>query len=323
MGMSFLQRWCLAMLVLLIMTLAPAVAEAAPSAAVKARARRLVQNGQKALRQGRLSDALRHFKVAFHLWKRKEIQFNIALVHFEMNNRLAAATHVRLFLAKAGPGARAKLPPRFKRLLREVAVLRVRLNRNDASIFVDGKEVGTGSTDVVLHAGLHRVTIRLGGVTRKRTTVRLSRGQVMDWRPVLRRGDRHRQSTRPHGPDHETGPSSSEKGSWRRLHWAYFAVATGLAVAAGAALMGTGFKTNTLEQEFRRDPTPERQSRGWKFLAATHVLTGITAVSVAGAAILAIFTCWKGSRRERPVTLIPGVSPRGASLVLRWTHTGL
>ena len=265
---------------------------------------------------GKLTEALRQFNGAYKLWNRKEIQFNIALVYLELKDNLAAAHHLRIYLRAAGPGAQAKLPSRFQQLLRGVAVLKVHVSRKDAGIFVDGKRVGVRRIEVVLRPGRHRVHIRFDGAVQVRTTIQLSPGQVLDWNPKLWRPVR-----RPRPRPTPTGPAVSGR-SWQRLHWAYFVVATGLAAVAGGALIATGFKTNALEREFRSAPTPDLQKRGRAFLAATHALTGVTAAALVTSALLAVFTRWRARRVERPVTLIPVVSPRGASIVLRWTPTG-
>jgi PEGA domain len=298
----------------------PSVALGAPDRKTKNRVRMMVRDGQKAIRTGKLSEALRQFKGAYKLWNRKEIQFNIALVYLALKNDLAAAHHLRIYLRAAGPGAKTKLPSRFQQLLRGVAVLRVRVSRKDAGVFVDGKRVGVRRVEVVLRPGRHRVHIRFDGVVQMRTTVQLSPGQVLDWKPKLRRPFRPRRSRPRPGPT-GTDPAVSGR-SWQRLHWAYFVVATGLAAAAGGALIATGLKTNALEREFQLAPTPDLQKRGRAFLVATHALTGVTAAAVVTSALLAVFTRWRGRRVERPVTLIPVVSPRGASIVLRWTPTG-
>ncbi len=311
-------RWVGCALALATLIFTPSVALGAPDRETQNRVRKMVRQGQKAMRTGKLPEALRHFKGAYKLWNRKEIQFNIALVYLELKNDLAAAHHLRIYLRAAGPGAQAKLPSRFQQLLRGVAVLKIRVSREDAGIFVDGKRVGVGRVEAVLRPGRHKVHIRFDGSIQVRTKIQLSPGQVLDWNPKLWRPVRPR---RPRPRPRDTAPVASGR-SWQTLHWAYFAVATGLAAVAGGALIATGLKTNALEREFRSAPTPDLQKRGRAFLTATHALTGVTAAAVLTSALLAVFTRWRARRVERPVTLIPIVSPRGASIVLRWTPTG-
>jgi len=311
-----LRRTLCVALVLLVSSSA-AAAPGAPDVATQAAARKHVVDGKQALGQRQLLAALRHFRAAYRLWPRKENAFNLALVYHELGDKIAAANHLLVYLDQVDSKARSQLPKIFVRLLKKVGTLAVQAPGAQMEVWVDGRRAGTGRVDVALLPGRHVVQIRQGGESILEWKLVLERGQRLQWRPKVvspsPRRARRLSDTRKPG---DKGPPRP----WGRLHWAYFAIAAGVAVAAGVAAIPLGLETNELEAEFKANPTDELGRRGKAYKNATNAMAGIAAIAGVSAVVLAIFTRWRPMESESRLTFSPAVRRGGATLTLRLVY---
>ncbi len=284
----------------------------APTAAEKAKARKLVQLAKHFIQQKEFRKAVATFKQAYRYWARKEIQFNIALVYLELGAKVKAYEALRLFVRASDPGVVSRLPAPLLRLRAELGVLRVTTRVAGADIYVNGSKRGVGKAEVVVLPGSHTVEIRQEGKVLQSKTLRVTGGATVVWEADVAPVEPRPTPT----PQPPARPTSRKK-----LHWVWFVSTASLAVAAGIAIIGTGVKTIQLGEDYDATPTRDLQKEGRRYKLATNVLIGVGAAAAATAAVLALFTRWPGASKERPtaVTVRPGVAPGGASVSLEWS----
>jgi tetratricopeptide (TPR) repeat protein len=269
---------------------APAEARAA-SRADRDRARTLLARGKKRMRQGHYPSAVRLFEQAYRFWPRREIQFNLALAHLELGDKLAAARHLRRYLAEATPAERKALPERFRRLQRQVGVLRVETDDPKVRIWIDGKRRGSGRVKVVVLPGTRAVELRRGSRVLARKELEVAGGREVVWDPPPLLPSRRR----PPNPERRRPRRDDDQGR-KRLHWGLFVTAAAVAVGAGAATTYTGVRTLQIRDELSRSYSDAAVKELERHELATNVLIAVTSAAVVTAAILAIFTRW----REEP-----------------------
>jgi hypothetical protein len=291
------------LLALALLLLAPA-AEGRAAAPDKASARKWVAEGKRLLGMKKHAEALAAFEQAYRYWQRPEIQFNIALVYVDMGDKVAAATRLRVWLRTASPAEQKALPQPLRRLLEEVAVVKVDSPRPEAVIYVDGKRVGSGSAEVVVLPGTRAFELREGDRVLVRRELSVEAGGKLVWNPVILE-TRPVERVRPVTPAPRPRPFARRQ----RLHWAYFTATAVVAVVAAGALVGTGMKTLDLLDRWRAEPTRDVQREGRTYRNVTNALVGVSAAAATTAAILAVFTRWKGKERDTSVVLEPRLGP--------------
>ena len=126
-----------------------------------------------------------------------------------------------------------------------------------------------------------------------------------------------------HRPRRQPDPSDPEPATDRasgraKVHWGYFAAASGLTVVAGGLMVWLGLETNDLEERFQAGPTPSLQSRGRRYRAATNAMVGLTSAAAITAAVLAFYTRWKGKERTSARRVTPVISPGAAGVTVRF-----
>jgi hypothetical protein len=294
--------------------LAPDPARAA-SREDRDQARRLLAEGKKRMRQKRYQDAVRLFEQAHELWQRREIQFNLALAHLELGDKVVAGRHLRRYLAKATPAERQALPERFRRLQRQVGLLRVQTENERVEIWIDGKRRGSGRVEAVVLPGKRSVELRRGSHVLARRVFEVGGGREVVWDPPPLPPPRRSRPPPPRRAVPEDTPGR------KPLHWAVFATAAAVAVAAGVAATSTGVRTLQIRDELRTQEGSEYDAgviEMERHKLATNVLIGITGAAAITAAILAIFTRWRETPRS-PVsaTLRPTLGPGCAGVGLR------
>jgi hypothetical protein len=154
-----------------LVTCAPSVAlaqpaptvEREPSDAIKARARKLFQEGNSLLDAGDYQVALRRFEEAHALWDSPKILLNIATTQRALGHSAAAANAYAHYLerAPADSPSRAEVP----QILSALTLLTGRLVVSDfdgvAGLSVDGEELAlTAGREIWLEPGEHVVTAR-------------------------------------------------------------------------------------------------------------------------------------------------------------------
>jgi tetratricopeptide (TPR) repeat protein len=284
------------------------VARAAPRED-RAQARALLVKGKQLLQEKRYRSAVRCFQKAYRFWKRREIQFNLALAYLELGDKVASGRHLRRYLDQATPAEREALPARFQRLQQQIGVLRVQSTDPLVEIWIDGQRRGTGSVVVVVLPGSRAVELRRGPRVLVHKVIEVAGGREVIWNPPPV------PALRPH---RRVPPPLSERikrPGRQQLHWAFFAAAASLAVGAGAAVVYTGVRTLQLREEWRTNYTAEIKQKFERHELATNVLITIAATAAVGAGILAFFTRWRSSKGEkRRSMLLPTIVPGGAGL---------
>jgi len=286
------------------------LARADTSEADKAKARKLVKIAKKMLKKKDLDRALRYFEQAHRYWENPVIQYNIAVVHMAKGHKVKAATHLRHYMKKASADEQARLPVALRKVLTQVTVMYIRAPASDIAIWVDGKLEGMGKVEVVVLPGKRKVEFRRGAEVVSEKILDATAGQTLVFSPDARSSTSRSPGTGSGG----TGQPTDQK---KKLHWAYFVVAAGLAVVAGAVTVGTGVRTLALHDEFKNDPNDtDVQSQGKTMKAVTNAMIGVTAAAAVAAGVLAFFTQWKKAEKPSTVQVQPAVTPGGASLSL-------
>jgi hypothetical protein len=153
------------------MLLAALLSSAVPSAARaqdkdrKARATKLLLEGQKLHDAGEYAEALGRFEKAYALVPSPKIQFNFGLAYNGLDRPSDAIRAFQSFLAEAGdaaPANVAKAREYLARLNRKVGVLELDGDVSGAEVSVDGRSHGA-STKIVLDPGPHQLTVDKSG----------------------------------------------------------------------------------------------------------------------------------------------------------------
>jgi hypothetical protein len=196
----------------------------------------------------------------------------------------------------------------LRKLLAETSVLDIKAPDAGIAIWVDGKLEGMGSAEVVVLPGKRPVEFRKGGKVLLKKTLHAKAGQVLLFSPTLTPDARR--------PPPGGGTTPTDPGR-KKLHWAYFAGAAGLAVLASAVMIGTGVKTLELHDRFESNPDDtDAQSQGKTMKAVTNAMVGVASAAAVTAAVLAFFTRWRKPERASAVQVQPRVGPGGASVTL-------
>jgi tetratricopeptide (TPR) repeat protein len=307
----------------------------AQTEAEKEKARKLFIEGKKLFSQKAFGRAIANFKKAYSYWKRKEIQFNIALAYYNLGDAVGAVTHLRKFLVKASEDEKQAIPSPLMRMIQKVGVLTVQMPDPAAEIWIDGELEGRGRVEKVLKPGRVSIQIRLDDktVAQKRMSVEAGTHRVWELTQIPKKTKPLPDPAKPRpGEGKDKGGSSLQ-----RLHWAYFAAAAGLAVVSGAVVAGLGAKTLQIQDDWKaadeagdQDEADSLSDKGVTYRTATNAMIGVTAAAAAGAAVLAIFTRWRSPERPGPepsegggsgeeeVEVHPMISPGGAGVLVRW-----
>lgn len=319
---------------LIALTIAVFIASAAagaradePTKKDKVKAKRLFRQGHRLFKRRKYSQSVEAFKKAYKFWGRREIHFNIAFAYAKLGEKVKAVTHLRKFLKEATPAEKRRVPRILRKMQQSVGVLVIQVPSDEAKIFVDGRDAGSGRVEIVVETGKRVVEIRLKDKTVAKKEFDAEPGMEKLWeltelpRPEPRPDPRPepRPDPRP-GPPPDPTPDPTPKAKPKTgLHWAYFAAAAGLAVVAAGVAAGTGVKTDSLREDYEKTPTRSTMDQGNTMRRTTNAMWGVAAGAAAGAAVLAIFTQWsKPKESNQPpsggVTVTPGVSPGGVSL---------
>jgi hypothetical protein len=232
-------------------------------------ARKAFRAGERAYDEGRIAEALEHFRRAFRLAPRDPIRFNIA-VCLEKLGRYREA--MREYERAAGSDA---LPPRTRERARERArdaraqlgTLRVRGEPKGAQVLVDGREVGTLPTDLMLDPGSHRVAVLGPAGERAAETVGVTRQKTRRVTLV---------ATFTSGSGVGGGEEVDSAGG-RRGAGALTWVGTSLMAVGAAGIVGFGLRTEELGDRYVAMPTPETREEGLRMRRTTNAAIGVAA----------------------------------------------
>ncbi|MFH2006346.1 MAG: tetratricopeptide repeat protein [bacterium] len=271
------------------------------------------QRGKRLYRKEKFREAVAEFRKAFEILPHRNILLNISICHAEMGDPVESVVQLRAALRLAGKNAEELLDPReYAKLLKmkkRVAVLTVVAPDLGAVIFVNGESTGASKVDRVVLPGSYRVDIQLDGKTKVNRRFELKPGAeerwvIQDWDQVATQ---------------YVGPRKSKR-RLGRLHVAYVSAAAVLTLAAGLALVGTGVKTKSLDDEYAASGgDPDIKALGERYKTATNVLIGVTSIAAVTTVLLAIFTDWsllkKKKKSASETTFAPIVGPDAAGFV--------
>jgi len=285
----------------------------------KAKARKHFAAGSKLYAAGKFKRAIVEFTEAYRYWKNRRILLNIAICHAEGRKRVEAITFLRKALVGADAATVAKLragsPDLLKRMEGEVAVLKVEMPDPAAEIYLNGKLAGKSPVEQVVLPGACKVEVKMHGLVKVQKTFQLAGGGQERWAltawpvPVERRKP--------------PGGTDKPKPGWRRLAKLpvlYFGIAAVVTLAGAAALIGTGVKTNQIEDDYHANPNLDTRAEGLRYKNATNAMIGVTAVAAAATVVLGIFTDWKKllskKKESASTTVAPHLGPGGAGLTV-------
>jgi len=290
-----------------------------------ARAKKLFLKGRKLFAQKEYKQAIESFKAAYFFWKRKEIQFNIALAYFNLGDEINAVTHLRMYLAQCSAEERKTVPKPLMKLQQKVGVLIVQMPRQEAEIWVNNRLEGQGRVEKVVRPGEMKVEIKIDNEVVATKSIPVDEGTQKVWELT----------TIPSGKDADDKGQDQRGGGQReivkvkeglgKLHWAYFTIAAGLTVVAGGVVAGVGVKTMQIKDEYEENQTDELEKKGERYKLGTNIMIGVTAAAGVSAAVLAVFTKWSGDKKkddnkEPSVTgrVTPFVGPGSVGFSVTW-----
>ncbi len=285
----------------------PTAAQPDPETKKKARAHFAAGGAHYA--KERYKQAIDEFQKAYTFWKNPRILLNIAICYSEMDNAVQAVIYLRRALKTATPEQRTKLetkiPAGLKARPAQVADLKV-VMPNNAEIFLNDEAVGRSPVERVVAKGTVRVVAKVDGKTKLSKTLTLQGGEkrtlALEQWPV-------------------TTPPKKSRG-WRarlaRLPIYYVGAAALLTLIGTAALIGTGVRTEKIQDDYYANPNLDTHDRGVRYRTATNVLIGITVTAGVAAGVLALFTDWSRLpwKKEKASTtrILPSLGPGGLGL---------
>ncbi len=260
-----------------------------PKSAQQQAAREAFERGESAFKAGSYETALAAFREAFAAVAHDAVRFNIA-VCLERLGRYAEAAEqydaaAKSSLLDAADRARARRSAEAARAV--LGTLVVEAGTPGTRVNVDEVERCRIPCRVALDPGAHRV--RIGAAAPLALEVERGREHVMvaprteaQAAPRSAAAPRRVEPTalRPRGP------------GW--LTWTGGA----LAVAGGASTLYFGLRTQSLHDDYVREPTEERYDDGTRARLVTNVSIGVAAV---GAVLVAVDLLLLAPRHGRPV----------------------
>ena len=300
----------------------------------KAKARQLFKKGKKLFKKKDYDAAIAAFKEAYAIWKHRVIIYNLAVTYAYNGNHIQAAVHAREFLKKA-KGKEKNLPEVLQRSMKKVGMLIIRVPDPKAAIYVDGRQVGLGTAELMVSAGVHVMELRQKDRVIKRMEIRVEGGKEKVWElaempkpprkpPRVRPRPRPRVRPRPRPPRVVIQqPPKKKKKKLGTLHWGVFASAMAVTAGSLAGAISLSVKTRSLHNEFQEDKTDAALAdQGKNYQLGANILWGVTAAAAVGTAVVAIFTDWKGSKASEEESPTPkegervsfGVYPGGGTL---------
>ncbi len=273
----------------LLATAEEAVAQSADPRLQETRER--IARGETLYNAEDFSGALVEFQRAGELLEGHPLQhlatYNIGRCYERLFRYDQALIYYRQYLTQAGPDAadRAEVIAKIGVLDGLLATVHLAVNIADYEVWVDERNLGRGLTEILIPGGSHVVEVRATGYQAGRQEVNA---------PA-----RTEQSL--------TFELEALGEGYQGLHWAYFAVATGLAVATvavGAVFGGLAISESNYVEEQSQDPI-----LGWlvtqadldhiSTLALTaDILYGGAALFAIAAVVLAFFTNWGGDNED-------------------------
>ncbi len=298
------------LLVVLVSAPATVLAAPGPDQATKKKARDHFTKGGEHYARERYTQAIAEFQKAYTFWKNPRILLNIAICYSEMNNAVQAVIYLRRALKTADAEQLVKLKKKIPAGLEarpgQVADLEIVMPDGSAEIYINGELAGRSPVQRVVAAGDVRVVVKLDGKVKVEKTVTLEAGEKKTF-------------------SLEKWPGTTPSGggvSWRtrlkrlaKLPVLYVGVAALVTLVGTAVLIGTGVRTEKIQDDFYATPTLETRDQGIRYRTATNVMIGITVTAGVAAGVLALFTDWTRlpwkKEKQSATRILPTVGPGG------------
>jgi tetratricopeptide (TPR) repeat protein len=292
----------------------PAV-PAEPTPEQRELARSAYTQGQALFAEGKYSEAKSAFEQAHAALPNPVVLMSIAECDARLGNLEGAyATYQRYLADRPDAPDRADVEQKIAELAATPATLSLTSVPAGASIVIDGKPTGkTTPTSLPIARGDHQIEILLAGYETNRLSVAARLGARHELEIVLK--------PLPPPPPVAPPPSTvtvSDTGSPEAALWI-----TGIVGAAGIVTGSVlGFLTLAEQSDFDSHPTASSADSGERLALFTDVAFGVGAMALVTGAVL-LFTSG-GKVEKEPAAqpqahfeLVPGASPRGASVVAR------
>lgn len=284
-----------------------------PDPAIKKKARAHFAKGGAHYAKERYKQAIAEFKRAYSFWKNPRILLNIAICYSEMNRAVQAV----IYLRRARETATAeqliklqkKIPAGLKAREGQVADLEVVMPDGAAEIYINDEPAGRTPVKRVLAPGTVRVVVKLDGRVKVSKTLELKAGDVKTF--ALKQWP----AAAPKKP-------SRSFRSWRArvaILPIYYVGAAALVTLVGtAALIGTGVRTEQIQDDYYSSPNLDTRGRGVRYRAATNALIAVTVTAGLAAGVLALFTDWSRlpwkKEKSTATRILPSVGRGGFGL---------
>jgi hypothetical protein len=145
-------------------------------------ARELDQEGVRAFRENRYSDAIRYFRAAYRLGGPSSELWNLARSQERLDDPESAVAAIQEYLAlhDLSPQDRAEAEHELRVLRTRPSMLTITTTPPGAAVVVDGKQsLGPTPLSVELSAGLHTISLRIGGFAEEKRTLEARFGRAV------------------------------------------------------------------------------------------------------------------------------------------------
>jgi len=222
------------------------------SAEAKAKAQSLLTEGSALYEKGDYADALDKFKQAFATYDSPKLLFNIGQANRDLGRPVEALEAFERFLIgalDAAPETIADAKKSVEELQKKLGRLRVDCQTDNATISIDGKDVGLTPLPRLLWAtaGRHQVTARHWNFPPAVEDVEVRAGTVQTVRVVL-------QVPVAQAPQPDVSPERSDlasaeakpaetSGWWMGRTWTWVALGSAAVLTGGAAAVGQSMQS--------------------------------------------------------------------------------
>ena len=277
-------------------------AEAAPEDAAVEQARSHFGQGLKLYKDGDFDAALVQFERAYAVKSNFKVLYNIAQCYFELHQyvetRDALVRYLRDGAGEIDAERKATVENDLGELARRIAHLRVNVNVNGATVYVDGKKIGVTPLPSAIDVNEGQRTISIESAERgsKQRAVRVAGGEEQAIRVDF-------ESVEPVAPATERGsPTRSGPARGSGLGAGFWVTGIGaLALGAGAGVTGYfALQARADHQDALKRPVSspaeldDSRDRAKTFALATDVLAG-SAIVFAGIATVLLITHESGA----------------------------
>lgn len=263
-------------------------------------ARERVTRGEELFEQGNFDAALVEFQQAYDVIgdhpNRYLVLYNIGQCHERSFRYDLALRFYRQYLEEGGDGAdgRQEVEDALARLEGLLATVRIEVNLDRATVWVDEREVGTAPGSVRIPGGGHTIELRAEGHLPSQREVSVPAGGELD-------------------VAFELEPLPEE---FQGLHRAYFWTSASLAL--GSLVAAVAFGIDAFQAHNDVDRRLEDEEAQWEVTQgeideigdralAADILFGAAALFTIGAIVFALLTDWDGEPNQSPqVSLLTG-----------------